>query len=255
MLNSNDLRALSSKLKAEPDNYMHSFRQNISLYVDQKEITLQEIADLADISLSTLKSFLYGDSKDCTLSTAIKLAKVFNVSIDELVGAGTISPQTCNSLQTMRQLPESFTHFVRWCIHFHYDNLTRHNVTHKAIEVMEAYTGENGNLKISNQMTVMDISNLSDDIRPKIFMGIRMPTNTYAPTYFKGDILLVANDRKPMVGDRVIFSTGDNMWIVEKKLTNKTYNYHFIRNNKICAHECDIENIVGYIVKVWREWN
>lgn len=249
MMNDVELRALSSRLVAQPDNYMRSFRRNISLYIDQKEITLQEVAEKADISLSTLKSLLYGDAKDCTLSTAIKLAKVFDVSVDELVGCGTISPQTCNSLQIMRQLPESFTHFVRWCIKFHQENLRSHNVAKRAIEVMQPEIGNDGNLKMTNRMEFLDISNLNDDIRPKIFMGIRIPSDMYAPTYFEGDVLLIANDRIPKEHERIVFSTSNNLWILEKRIIEGSTEYISIRDGKTRAKEKDIENIIGYVVK------
>lgn len=249
MMNDVDLRALSLELIAKPDDYMHSFRRNISLYIDKKEITLQEVAEKADISLSTLKSLLYGDAKDCTLSTAIRLAKVFNVSVDELVGCGTISPQTCNSLQTMRLLPESFTHFVRWCIKFHYDNLKSHKVEKRAIEVMRPEIGDNGNLKTTNQMEFLDISDLNDDIRPKIFIGIRIPSDMYAPFYFEGDILLIANDRVPKEHERIVFSIANNIWILEKIVRDGKVEYVSIRDGKVRAKESDIENIIGYIVR------
>lgn len=258
MLEEKRLRALSAKLTSEPEDYMHSFRRNVGMYVEQKEITLQEIADLADISLSTLKSFLYNDSKDCTLSTAIRLAKVFGVSVDELVGCGTIAPQTCESLQTMRQLPESFTHFVRWAIHFHCDMLESQKVTEKAIEIMNVSVGEQGNLLMNNRFSVIDISNLSDDIRPKIFMGIRIPSNIYAPEYFESDILLLANDRSPRNGEHLVVCVNNNMWIVECRYERdengcNQIKYHSIRNPERCKFPEDGEIIVGYVVKVHRE--
>lgn len=249
MMNETNLRMLSSKLIAKPDDYMHSFRRNISLYIDQKDITLQEVSEKADISLSTLKSLLYGDAKDCTLSTAIKLARVFNVSVDEMVGCGTISPQTCNSLQTMRQLPESFTHFVRWCIRFHYDNLKSHNVEKRAIEVMQPEISGEGNLRMTNRMEFLDISHLNDDIRPKIFMGIRIPSDMYAPLYFEGDIILIANDRVPKEHEWIVFSISNNLWILEKQIKDGNVEYVSIRDGKTRAKEKDIENILGYIVR------
>ena len=248
MMNDVNLRALSSNLTAKPDDYMHSFRRNISIYTDQKDITLQEVSELADIPLSTLKSLLYGDAKDCNLSTAVKLARVFNVSVDELVGCGTISTQTCNSLQTMRLLPESFTHFVRWCIRFHYDNLRSHNVAKRAIEVMIPEISGEGNLRMTNQMEFLDISDLNDDIRPKIFMGIRVPSDMYAPLYFEGDVLLIANDRVPKEREKIVFSTSNNLWILEKRINNGNVEYVSVRDGKVRAKESDIENILGYVV-------
>ncbi|MCQ2519760.1 MAG: helix-turn-helix transcriptional regulator, partial [Lachnospiraceae bacterium] len=249
MISDTELRSLSTRLVAEPDDYMRSFRRNISLYIDQKEITLQEVAERADISISTLKSLLYGNSDNCTLTTAVKLAKAFEVSVDELVGCGTISPQTCKSLQTMRQLPESFTHFVRWCIRFHHDNLKSHNVAKRAIEIMNPDIGGDGNLKMTNRMEFLDISELNDDVRPKIFMGIRIPSDMYAPYYFEGEVILIANDRVPKERERIVFSTSNNLWILEKRGTGANTEYISIRDGKTMAKEKDIENILGYIVK------
>ena len=254
MLEKKALRALSRNLKAEPDNYMNCFRRNISMYIEQKEITLQEVAELADISLSTLKSFLYSDTKDCNLSTAVKLARVFKVSVDELVGCGTLSPQTCESLQTVRLLPESFTHFVRWSIHYHYNLLTSKKVTDKAIEVMNAVVGECGNLKMTNRMSVIDISGLNDDIRPKVFMGIRIPCKHYMPLYSEGDILLIANDRNARTGELVVIGVGENMWILKRKdeVENgeKVVNYYSPRDGRKRVSGHEVRFILGYVVKV-----
>ena len=52
-----------------------------------------ETADGATISLENFKNFFYGKSEECRLSTVIKLARLFNLSIDEIVGAGTVSEE------------------------------------------------------------------------------------------------------------------------------------------------------------------
>lgn len=257
MLNRSELRKLSSRLKANPGHYMDSFRENLHMYIDHKDITLAEIADLADIPESTLKSFVYGTSKDCNLSTAVKLARVFGVSVDELVGCGTISPQTCDSLQVVRKLPEAFTYFVRWLIHYHYDTLHSRKITSKAIEIMAAECAYNGNLKMTNHLELLDVSDLSDDIRPKIFMGIRFPCSHYAPHYFENDIALLANDRAPKDGEHVFVGVGDNMWIMHAKMENVEgklkLNYYSIRDGKFCVEGDKAEIILGYVAHVHRE--
>lgn len=103
MVDKKILRRLSKDLVANPENYIDSFRKNLFMYVDRKDITLSELAEEADISVSTLRSFMYGDSTDCHVSTVVKLAKALGVSCDELLGAGTISSQTCEALQLMSQ--------------------------------------------------------------------------------------------------------------------------------------------------------
>lgn len=257
MLERSKLHELAHKLVTKPDNYMKAFRRNVSLYIDQKEITLQEVAELADVSLSTLKSFLYGDSKDCSLSLAVKLARVFEVSVDELVGAGTIESQTCNSLQTLRKMPQSFTHFLRWEIEFHHTMLVTKKVEDKLIDVMRPKVGENGNMTMTNNMDVLDISHLSDSLKPKIFMGVRIPNNMYSPEYFQGDTLLLANDRAPFEGDRIVICYADNMWILECRYEvnaagKKEMAYYSIRDGGKRATVDQVQFIMGYIAKVER---
>lgn len=251
MLETKYLRALSSNLISDPDEYMTSFRENVRMYIDQKEITLAEISELADIPESTLKSFVYGASADCHLSTAIKLAKVFSVSVDELVGCGTISPQTCESLQLTRQLPESFTHFVRWAIHYHYEMLRTNRVSEKSVEIMDPEIGDNGNLKMTNNFSVQDISNISDDIRPKIFMGIRIPTDILEPIYMENDILYIANDRKPRFSEPTVVCVRDNMWFLKCKeeIENgvKVVNFYSLRDGAKRASKTDDMMILGYV--------
>lgn len=251
MVDNETLRKMSRDLVAEPDDYMHSFRKNLYMYIDRKDINLQEVAELADMPVGTLKTFLYGDAADCHLSTAIKLAKVFRVSVDELVGSGTISPQTCETLQIIRQLPESFTHFVRWTTHFHYDMLREGKVTSRAIEIMNPEVDDNGNLKMTNNFDVVDIQDLTDDISPKIFMGIRIVNDMYAPMYYTGDILLIANDRNARPKENVIICTGsNNMWILRREEdSDKKVTYYSVRDGKPRATGDNNLLIVGYVVK------
>lgn len=256
MVDKKILRRLSKDLVANPENYIDSFRKNLFMYVDRKDITLSELAEEADISVSTLRSFMYGDSTDCHVSTVVKLAKALGVSCDELLGAGTINSQTCEALQLMRQLPESFTHFVRWAIHYHYGLLNANKVTEQAVEVMFAEYADNGNLKATNNFEVMDISNINDDIRPKVFLGIKIPGDSYEPIYYPGDVLLVANDRNARNGETVVITTNDNLWFLkrmEERLEDKkTVNYYSMRNGKRVLSDVSTPFVLGYVVKVIR---
>lgn len=256
MVDKKILRKLSKNLVANPDNYIESFRKNLFMYVDRKDITLNELAESADISTSTLRSFMYGDSTDCHVSTVVKLARALGVSCDELLGSGTISAQTCESLQLMRLLPESFTHFVRWAIHYHYGLLNAKKVTNQAVEIMYAEYADNGNLKATNNFDVLDISEINDDIRPKVFLGIRIPGDSYEPLYYEGDILLIANDRNARNGETVVISTQDNMWFLKRKEENinnqKVINYYSLRGGKKLLSEESTQFVMGYVVKIIR---
>lgn len=55
--------------------YMNTFRHNVLQLMDDRDITLNQLAELSNLSIDTLKSFLYKESKDCKLVTAVALAK------------------------------------------------------------------------------------------------------------------------------------------------------------------------------------
>lgn len=255
MLQDKHLKELSRKMVAEPNDYMKSLRRNLQTYVDDKDITMHEIAEAADLSVDTVKTLIYGDSKDCKLSTIVALAKALKISVDELVGSGTISPVMCESIQITRNLPDNYVYFVRWCIRYHERMLKTKKASKKAINVMLAECTNNGNLRMNNNFELLDISDLSDSVRPKIFIGIKIPCDHYMPLLMEGDILLIANDRTPLATEYAVVVSSGNIWLVKRKEErdadgNRIFKYYNIRDGKFVSDEEDIEEVIGYVVKI-----
>lgn len=271
MIDNNSITGYSS-LASVPENFMGPFRTNIFNLMKSQNVTLQTLADEADIPISTLKTLLYGNAKDCHISTAIKLSKVLNVSVDELLGAETVPPYTCESLKILRSLPESFTHFIRWIIRFHRDMTFSHPEITKAVEVMELKCSDSGSLKVTSNLEFSDISDFEPELRTKIFMGIIMPAYYYEPFYFEGDTLYIANDRAPREGEPVVVSIDDCIWILNAKRERiapsengndrkynvtpskdrLTTNYYSLRDGRLFASSDQIQSIIGYVAKVKR---
>ena len=104
------LRLLSLKLVSDNENYMSAFRKNIDMYIGEKDITLRDISESADLSFDTLKTFVYGNGSDCKLSTAIRLSKAFQVSIDELgLSVRAINAFKRVNIHTLNELIEFFS--------------------------------------------------------------------------------------------------------------------------------------------------
>lgn len=248
------LRELSKKLVAEPTNYMKSFRQNLQLFLGHKNMSIASLAEAADISQDTLKTLLYGKASDCKLSTAIALSKAIGISIDELVGAGTISPVVCESIQITRSLPERLVYFIRWAIRYHEKQLNSKKITVKAVNVMAADCSNNGNLLMTNNFDLYDFKDLEGFISYKVFMGIKIPCNNYMPVLSKGDVLLLANDRNPLQNEMVVVVTDNYAKIVRRKEEivdgQKTANYYSIRNDHFLSKESSSDEIIGYVIKV-----
>lgn len=255
-MNPDKLRKLSQKLSANKDNYMDSFRKNIDLYVREKDITIREIAEEADIPFSTLNTVIYGSAKDCKLSTAVALARALGVSIDELIGAETIDEMSRESLSICRNLPENAVYLIRWFIRHQEKIHSGLPEEKKIISVMQTICQMNGNLKPGNEFTALDISHLRNNVRPKVFIGIKIPCDHYMPVYSPYDILLVANDRKPSPIENSVIIHGGNLFIAKRKEeieNGKTVaKYYSIRDGKFRVNEEDIDEAIGYIACVYQ---
>ena len=198
------------------------------MYISEKDITLREVAEIADMPFDTLKNFLYKDSADCKLSTAVKLARAFNVSVDELIGAETINEVSRESIAICRNLPDNALYLIRWYIRY-IDGLNKKNEPNKRyVSVMELECNHNGNLKITTNYRHIDITDIGEEYRSKVFFGITMPSDHYMPHYSPYDILLIANDRNPQGHEDSLLRIDGCLYIARRKIENGIAKYYSI---------------------------
>lgn len=247
MIRKEKLKEISKKLSANKLDFMSAFRKNMYLYIDDKEISLSDIADDSGVNISTLKTFAYGNPSDIRLSNVIKLAKAFDVSIDELVGAETIPEPTQESLSMCRDLPENDLYLVRWFIRYLTQLNAKTEPNRRYVSVMELECNGNGNLKITSNYRKEDITNLDSEVKGKVFFGITMPCDHYMPTYSPYDILLIANDRLPKLSENCLIRMNGLLHIAKRKVESGTAKYYSIRDGKYRVDESDIDELIGYI--------
>lgn len=234
-------------LVSKPNDYMSSLRQNLQILMGQNDMSVHQLAEKAEISYETLKSLIYGSSKDCRISTVISIAHAFGISVDELVGCETIDPVVCESIQITRSLPPNYVRFVRWTIRYHARMLKEKKVSKKAVNVMLAENTNEGNIILTNNFSLVDVSEISEIVRPKVFMGIRLPSDNYMPVYDEGDILLIANDRNPMPREVSVIIFGGYLWLAKRVIAKDSVDYYSIRDGKFRVSEADIDENLGYI--------
>ena len=249
-LKNEKLKKMSLNLCASKHDYMKSFRKNVDMYISEKDITLREVAEIADMPFDTLKNFLYKDSADCKLSTAVKLARAFNVSVDELIGAETINEVSRESIAICRNLPDNALYLIRWYIRY-IDSLNKKNEPHRRyVSVMELECNHNGNLKITTNYRHIDITEICEEYRSKVFFGITMPCEHYMPTYSPYDILLIANDRNAQGKENSLLRIDKNLYIARRNVENGVAKYYSIRDGKFRINESDVDEVIGYIAHV-----
>lgn len=247
MMNKEKLKKISRNLSANSNDFMSAFRKNMFMYIEEKDITIKEISEEADVPFSTLNTFLYGDSKDIKLSTAVKLAKALNVSIDELIGAETINEVSRESISICRNLPDNAVYLIRWYIRY-IDSLNKKNEPHRRyVSVMELECNHNGNLKMTTNYRHIDITDIGEEYRSKVFFGITMPCDNYMPIYSPYDILLVANDREPYCNENSLLRIDGQLRIAKRRVENGLAKYYSIRDGKFRINENDVDEVIGYI--------
>lgn len=247
MLNKKKMEEIAQKLTADKQDFVSAFRRNMYLYVDDKDITMSDIAEAAGISPSTLKTFLYGNAKNVTLTTAVGLAKGLNVSLDELVGADTIPELSRESLRMCREMPENDLMLVRWFIRCLYDLNSQNEPNKRYVKVMLPEEDNNGNCKLVSKFENVEITNLEEPLRSKIFMGFKVISDYYMPYYMTGNTVLIANDRPAKTSEHVLVRVGDYFFIVKRKTENGVAKLYSIRDDKYRIDEADTDEIVGYI--------
>ena len=236
---------------SNPTNCIDSFRKNIFHLMDEKDWSLRELSEKADMPFETLKSFLYGDSKDCKLSTAVKLSKAFDISIDELVGSETMHPLSRQSLSMCRHLPDHVVYLIRSFIRHHYNmyNKLDENSLHIPVLLPEC---QNGYLQTTNITETICIDHLTNGIKSRVCLGLKIPCEHYEPYYMPNEIILLAADREGQHNERCVVSYKGNFFLTKKiyyiENGQKKFKYVSLIEERREILPSDIDDKMGYVV-------
>ena len=243
---------LERKLVKNPTNPTDALRKNVTMLMDIYGYTLMETATKADLSFESFKSFLYGKSDTCRLSTAVKLARVFDVSVDEIIGAETISYEMEEYINMYKTLPDYSQYLVKYFVRHQYSVYQhRETVREKTISVLKPQCVDSY-LQMTNVTEEISIDHLNEDIKLKVRVGVKIPCEHYMPLYSPYDILLIASDREAHNGERCVIKRNNNLFIVEKKMYikdgEKRSEYVSLMNSDFNVPDTEIDDKLGYIV-------
>lgn len=243
---------LEKKLVKNPTNPTSALRQNVDTLMDIYGYTISETAEKANIPLERFKAFFYGKSDECRLSTAVKLAKLFNLSVDEISGAETVSNDMEEYINMYKSLPDYSKYLVKYFIK-HQNNIyqNREIVGQKIISVLKPQCVDSY-LQTTNVTEELCIDHLNESIKSKVSLGLKIPCEHYMPIYGPYDILLIAADREAHNGERCVIERNNHLFIVEKKIYlkdgEKRSDYVSLMNSKFTVPDTEIDYKLGYIV-------
>ena len=240
---------ISRNFVSNKDDVMSSFRKNCFMILEAKCITLREWAELADISFATLNSFLYGNSKTCDINLPIRLARAIGVTVDELLGSGTMSEGTRECVSKCRMMPAHFVNLARSYIRHIYKMFEK--TSSKEPRLVMLPECKNGHLQTTNITTEIDVSHLDKSIQSRIAHCLCVPCDHYEPYFMKDEIILLAVDRDGQNGEICVISHGGEYYIVRKKsfIENgiKRWKYVSLFTDVEFLKE-DIDDKLGYVI-------
>lgn len=243
---------IEKKLVKNPQNPTSALRQNADILMDIYGYTISETSEKANMPLETYKNFLYGKSEECRLSTAIKLAILFDLSIDEIVGAETLKPEIEELINMYRSLPEHSRYLVDYFIRHQASIYTQKEATDKKIISVLKPQCVDSYLQTTNVAEPLSIEHLSENIKSKVSLGLKIPCEHYMPIYSPYDTLLIAADREAHNGERCVIERNNNLFIVEKKIYIqdgvKKSDYVSLMNSNFIVPATEIDDKLGYIV-------
>ena len=76
-----------------------TYGQRINFFRNQRDLTIRQLSAMARVAEPTLASWIYRDTHP-DIDSLIKLADVFNISLDELVGRNFPREESTNSCTT-----------------------------------------------------------------------------------------------------------------------------------------------------------
>lgn len=231
-------------------NPVRAIREKLYSAINSKKYTIKSLADKSGLPEGTLRTLMYGNANDCKLSTAVALAKTLEISIDELIGADTLDVETYNSMRMCRGLPQNVIGLIRWFIRHQHTLHRQDSKDKKIISVMEPICTNDGVMKVANRFKQIDISGAPEDIQSKVFFGFHIPNSNYMPLYSSCDVLLIANDRKPINKEHVLILVKNSIYIAKQRYENGKYKYYGIFDNKFRTDQNGVDEVIGYITWV-----
>lgn len=235
---------------------LSTFRHNLKTKLKQQKLSLNSLAELSDLSEDTLRSVIYGDSRDIKLSTLIKIADVLKSSIDELIDRKYYSHEEYKLFSEIHTLPKSSLDVIHTIVKLERHCLLTKSKSGKYTVPLLIPTGniKDGMYYNGSTYDTLDISEYPRDLRDSISFALKITTNNFSPIYSVNDILLVTTKHRPEYYDIIIYINKSGKLFIRKytELSLESINGF---GNIILTKDISNYTPLGVILKVVREFD
>lgn len=232
------------------------FKTTLREHLRQKKLTLNALSIQADLSEDTLRSIIYGKSQDIKLSTIIKIADVFECSIDDMIDRPIYSEEERSTISRMRHLCEHSKRSVQFILDLEEKTTLCKSTQGKDLINVYLPTGNMKDGMFFDSFTTeeLDISEYPDSIKENTDFALKIMSNHFEPVYYLNDILLLSRKHLPEYGD-ITFYLDDEQRVYIRKYTKKGLEpiNHF--GEIISSKQYNKFKSMGVILRVVKEFN
>lgn len=219
--------------------------------MNERGWSVQHLAQIAGLPEETVKNIYYAKTPDPKISTIMKLAEAFNLSVNCLMGKCQHTPQERAILRNYRAcgkhgkaIIELIARYEAGAIKSEREGKEKH---------MIPCIVPQGDIRqgiIYDLCETVEIETTVADA----YIAIQMNNNDLAPIYCKDDILLIEN-RFPRHGEKAVFLRNDRMYI--RKFIEESNSYRLqclhMQGVDIVLKRMDEIEYIGTCIGVVRE--
>lgn len=235
---------------------LQSLRNNLKKLLKDEKMTLNTLSIRADLSEDTLRSLIYSRAKDVKMSTVVKIANVFNCSIDTLLGRSIYSFHEEYIIQKLRTLSDRSNQAILALIDLEEQTNMHSSYTGKDFISVFLPTGNlmDGQFYDTSLFETLDISAYPNSLKTAVDFGFKILSENFQPLYNKNDILLLSRRLIPEHDDIVLYLDRDGKLFLRKYTSigleplNRAGT--LIPPNKLYQYSC-----IGVVIKVVKEFN
>lgn len=168
--------------------------------MNERNMSLQELAELADVPYETLRNIYYGKVTDPKVSTLMNISNVFQISVNYLMGKSLYSPEEQALIRNYRKCGIHGKSIINLVSRYEANTAKseRENKDKHKIPCLLPVKVKDGFIYDSNEVVEIETTDR------EAYTAIQITSHTYAPVYCKGDRILIA-DRFPENGERGVF--------------------------------------------------
>lgn len=230
----------------------NKFILNMEIARQKLGYTQAEFAEALDISMSGYKKMIGGETSSVSLYTAYQVERLSGVPIVKLLG---MESEELIWQEKYQSLSERQKRYMRMMLELEVQIRPRENEEKFCMLLYPAGAMEDGMSFDSFHKEQINVGEYGTWYGSRLLFALQITGHCFSPVYVEGDVLLIANDRGPQIGEIGIFLNAGKLYMRRYAGANPMVLQPVAaRGREICVLGSEIQNWyqVGYVLRKLR---